>query len=185
MFLAACGFTTPGAALGPGDGNTTADSPLAGSDAAPPADAMADASPDAASCPATFAMIAASGTSSRYAVGGKGSQLVAITTCASMNTHVVRLDSQAEATAIEGFLTSSVTAPTGQYRVVGARDPLFRNLWHDLDLGLLSFLPWGMNEPSDIFLGGEDCIVLEKQQGAGAIASQECNAAHEFACECD
>lgn len=183
--LAACGFTTPGASLGPGDGSTTSDSALASSDASPGSDAMVDATPDAASCPSSFALVPATGTSSRYAVVGKGSQLTALTTCAGMNTHLVRLDSQAEATAIEALITSSSQGPTGQYRVVGARDPILRGLWHDLDLGLLSFLPWGADEPTDVFLGGEDCLVLSKQQGAGVIASQECNSQHEFACECD
>lgn len=147
---------------------------------------MADATPDAASCPATFAPLMASGTSSRYAVMGKGSQLTALATCAGMNTHLVRLDSQAEATAIEALITSTTAAPTGAYRVVGARDPILRSLWHDLDLSLLSFLPpWGTGEPTDAFLAGEDCLVLGKQQGAGVIATQECNSQHEFACECD
>lgn len=183
--LAACGFTTPGAALGPGDGNTTSDSPIASGDATPPADAMLDAPPDASSCPATFSAISATGTTSRYALGGKASQLVALGICASMNTHVVRIDSQAEATAIEAFITSNSTSPTGLYRVVGARDVVFRDRWHDLDLSFLTFLPWGAGEPTDVFLGGEDCIVLKKESGKGVFGAQECSSQHEFACECD
>jgi hypothetical protein len=188
LFLVACGFTTPGGSLGPDDAAQGGDGAIANGDAGPGIDAaaMIDATPDAAGCPASFVAIPNSGGSSRYLAFPKSSQLGALTTCSSLNTHLARLDDQAEADALESYIGSTISSSTGIYRVVGARDLLFRNLWHDLDfITLLSFLPWGQNEPSDVFLGGEDCIVLKSEQGAAVISAQECSSQHEFACECD
>lgn len=188
LVLAACGFSTPGGGLGPGsDAAPTGDGAIASGDSnltgdAGPADAMLDAS----SCPASFAPIANSGTSSRYLAFPKNSQLLAIATCANLNTHLLRVDDQNEADALVTYLaTASGSSSTGLFRVVGARDGVFRNLWHDLDFSLLSFLPWGQSEPTDTALGFEDCIVLKEESGDGVYGAHECSSLHEFACECD
>ena len=185
LFLVACGFTTPAGGIGPDDA-ARGDSPIINGDSNLTGDASAiDAMPDAASCPASFVTIPSSGGNSKYLVFPKSSQLGALTGCPG-GTHLLHLDNQAEATALERYITSNSASPTGLYRVVGARDALFRNVWHDLDfISLLSFLPWGQNEPTDVFLGGEDCIVLKKETGTAVIGAQECSSAHEFACECD
>jgi hypothetical protein len=188
LFLLGCGFTTPGGGIGPGDASHVSDSPLASGDSnlagdAPTIDAMADAT--AASCPTSFVTVPNAGTSSKYLVFPKTSQLGALTGCPS-GTHLLHLDDQAEADALEAYITANSSSPTGLYRVVGARDGFFRDLWHDLDfITLLTFLPWGQNEPTDVFLAGEDCIVLKSEQSTAVIGAQECSSAHEFACECD
>lgn len=183
LFLAACGFSTPGQ---PDDAGHSGDGAIASGDGQLPVDASVDAMPDAASCPASFIPLPAVTTGSKYRVFPKMSQLGAIATCSNLGTHLVHLDTQAEANALEALISSNSSGPTGLYRVVGARDLVFRQVWHDLDfITLLSFLPWGMNEPTDVAFGGEDCIVLKKEQGAAVIGAQECTSQHEFACECD
>jgi hypothetical protein len=186
LFLVACGFTTPGGGIGPDDASHVSDTAIASGDSNAPGDApVVDAISDAASCPTSFVTIPNSGTSSKYLVFQKSSQLGALTGCPG-GTHLLHLDNQAEATALEAYITANSSSPTGLYRVVGARDGLFRDLWHDLDfITALTFLPWGQNEPTDVFLGGEDCIVLKKEQTTAVIGAQECSSAHEFACECD
>ena len=186
LFLVGCGFTTPGGGIGPDDASHLSDSPFASGDSNLTNDApMIDAMSDAASCPTSFVTIPNSGTSSKYLAFQKSSQLGALTGCPS-GTHLLHLDNQAEATALEAYITGNSASPTGLYRVVGARDGLFRDVWHDLDfITLLTFLPWGAGEPTDVFLGGEDCIVLKKEQNTAVIGAQECSSAHEFACECD
>ncbi len=145
---------------------------------------MLDAAPDASSCPASFVSVPAAATGSSYQVFAKASQLTALTTCSNLGTHLLRLDTQAEATALEDFVNLQTTSSdSGAYRIVGARDPFVRSLWHDLDLSLLSFLPWGTSEPTDGF--GEDCLVLTREGTGGVIGADQCGSAHEFACECD
>ncbi len=187
LFLVACGFSTPGVAIGPDDATRAGDGPIASGDGSVTGDApMLDAMPDAASCPASFIAITNSGTSSKYLAFPKQSQLDALITCGNFNTHLLRLDNQAEATALELYISSSSGSnSTGLYRVVGARDPILRGLWHDLDLSPLSFLPWGPGEPTDVPFAFEDCIVLKKPQNSAVIGAQECTSKHEFACECD
>ncbi len=187
LALGGCGFSTPGGPFGPGDAGHVSDSPIASGDANATDAVSIDAMADAASCPANFVALPSAGTSSKYLVFSKSSQLGAVTTCAGLGTHLARLDTQAEATALESYIASnSGGSPTGLYRVVGARDPVLRGLWHDLDfITLLSFLPWGQSEPTDVFLGGEDCIVLKHEQNSAVIGAQECSSQHEFACECD
>jgi len=189
VFLVGCGFSTPdGGSLGPDDATPTGDSATATGDGGPPLDAaMPDVMIDAPGCPASFVTVPAANSSSRYQAFPKMSQLAAIATCAGMNTHLARIDTQAEADALVTFIASINTGPpiAPLFRVVGTRDPLLRNYWHDLDLSILTFLPWGSGEPSDAAFGFEDCIVLKKEQASAVFDAQECNSQHEFACECD
>ncbi|CAN5873437.1 hypothetical protein BH11MYX3_BH11MYX3_35650 [soil metagenome] len=179
-----CGFHTPASNSGTGDARSV--DAIGGEPGAPPIDAaMIDVAPDASSCPTSFVTVPAAANSSRYQVFAKASQLTALTTCSNLGAHLLRLDTQAEATALQAFIDAQITTAgdTGLYRIVGARDLLIRSLWHDLDLSLLTFLPWGDGEPTNG--NGEDCIMLKLESGAGVIGADQCGTAHEFACECD
>jgi len=181
LLFAACGFSTP--ASTPSDGKL-ADGQGNGSEPAP-LDAALDAPPDAASCPGSFVAIPAALTGSRYLAFAKDTQLGALATCAGLNTHLLHLDSQAEATELETYIDQQTgSGDTRLYRVVGARDLVFRNVWHELDvIHTLTFLPWGTGEPTDQI--GEDCIVLKTENSSGVIGADQCVTLHEFACECD
>lgn len=183
VFVAACGFHAPASNSGPGDA-TPGDS-AGGEPGTPAVDAsMIDAPPDAPSCPTGFVTVVAAGTGSRYQVFPKASQLTALTSCGNLNTHLLHLDTQAEATALEDYInTQTSSGDTGLYRVVGARDPFVRTIWHDLDLRPMMFLPWGAGEPTDQF--GEDCMLLKREGSSGVTGADQCGTAHEFACECD
>ncbi len=183
ILVPACGFHAPASNSVTGDARPV--DAADGEPGAPPIDgAMIDAAPDAASCPGGFVAVPAAATGSRYQVFAKASQLTALTTCGNLKTHLLRLNTQAEADALEGFIKSQTSSgDTGLYHVVGARDPFVRTLWRDLDLSLLTFLPWGTGEPTGGF--GVDCIVLKRDNGNAVIGADQCGPVHEFACECD
>lgn len=189
LLLASCGFSVAGGSA-PTDGKVN-DAPTGGTgDAAGGTDgaiaaadaAMIDAPPP---CPTSFSQVQGAPVTSRYQVFAKADQLTALATCSGMGTHLLRVDSTAEATALEAFLDAQTADPqdTHRYRVVGARDLVIRSIWHDLDLSVMQFLPWGQGEPTSGL--GEDCIVLKQESGAGVIGADQCGTAHEFACECE
>ncbi len=179
LLVAGCSFSTPASTGVPGDGKL-ADGSLGGEPGTPPA---IDAMPDAAGCPANFVPVAGAGNS-RYAVFAKDSQPAALLTCSNLGTHLLRLDDQAEATALEAYIDAQTAGgDTHLYRVVGARDLVLRDQFHDLDFTFLSFLPFGANEPTNGI--GEECLVLKKESNIGVIGADQCLTQHEFACECD
>ena len=191
LVLGACGFSVPGQGASIDDGPRPIDAPpgTTGDSGVPIDGAVAiDATPiDApAPCPAQFVAVPAANNTHRYAVFPRASQLTAQVTCSSLGTHLLRLDTQAEATALEAFIDAQISTgnDTHLYRVIGSRNRLFiPNTWHDEDLGFLTFLPWGTNEPTSGI--GEDCMVLKKESGMGVIGADQCGSDHEFACECD
>lgn len=179
LLVAGCDFSTPASTGVPGDGKI-ADASMGGEPGAPPS---GDAMSDAAACPGNFVPIASAG-SSRYAVFPKDTQPGAMLTCSNLGTHLLRLDDQAEATALEAYIDQQTGGgDTRLYRVVGARDLVLRNQFHDLDFSFLTYLPFGTGEPTNN--AGEECLVLKKEGAIGVIGADQCLTQHEFACECD
>lgn len=164
--------------------------------AAPPSDAAIDGgvdapevTADAPGCPAGFVPVAGAPATSRYRVFGHQSYDDAVATCATLGTHLLQLDTQEEADALEELIDAeTASVDTRIYRVVGRRD---RDPEPDAWLGRdgvtpLTFLPWGAGEPTS--LTGEDCMSLREENGASAtkvIGADLCTTLHEFACECE
>jgi len=153
-------------------------------------DGPADASPDAAACPAQFVQLAGAPATSRYRVlAGRFAFAAAVTACADLGprVHLSRLDSRPELDALFAAVAAQTpdVGDTHIYRVVGTR----RNddTWHDLDGSLLAFLPWGAGEPTN--LAGEDCMSMRLEIGAppqpAVTGADQCTTAHEIACECE
>jgi hypothetical protein len=183
FLLGACGFSVPGQGASIDDAPRPIDSPPG---TIGDSGTSIDAAIDAPGCPAQFVTVPGTNNTHLYAVFARTSQVVALSTCSANGTHLLRLDTQAEATALEAFIDAQVTTgnDTHLYRVIGSRNRFFiPNTWHDTDVSFLTFLPWGLNEPTGGV--GEDCMVLKKESGVGVIGADQCGTDHEFACECD
>jgi len=142
----------------------------------------------ATTCPSGFVIVPGAPSTSRYRVVAVAQAYgAALATCAAMGTHLLKLDTQAEANALEAFIDAAlVGADSRIYRVIGVRDAVPNpDRWLD-GVTPLTFLPWGLNEPTN--LPGEDCIGLRPENGAPAtkvIGADQCGTLREFACECD
>jgi len=189
LVLGACGFSVPGQGAAIDDAPRPIDAPGTTGDGGVTIDGAVaiDASIDApAPCPSQFVTVPAANNTHRYAVFPRDTQLAALATCSALGTHLLRLDTQAEATALEAFIDAQnpSASDTHLYRVIGSRNRLFvPNTWHVTDLGFLTFLPWGTNEPTSGI--GEDCMLLKNESGVGVIGADQCGSDHEFACECE
>jgi len=169
--------------------DATPDGQSAGGDApGATTDATAAIDAPATTCPSGFVIVPGAPSTSRYqVVSVPQTYLTALATCAAMGTHLLKLDTQAEATALEAFIDAALAGSDSHiYRVIGVRDAIPNpDRWLD-GVTPLTFLPWGVNEPTN--QPGEDCIGLRKENGSPAtkvIGADQCGTAHELACECD
>ena len=167
------------------------------SDAADASDAAADALPDgritdAATCPSGFVTVAGAPATSKYKVFAAQPFAGAVNGCKAMGTHLLELDTQGEANALYTFIDVTTTAlsDTHLYRVVGQRNKsVTPNTWLGLSGETLTFLPFGVGEPTNG--AGEDCIDSRLETSgpgtgvAKVIGADVCTTNHEYACECE
>jgi hypothetical protein len=180
VVLAACGFRHGDLPRFDAGGDTGI------SDDVRPIDAPADVA--AVSCPTGFVAVSGAPAASRYEAFGPQTYATAVMACATMGTHLLRLDTQSEADNLYAFIdTATGTGDTHIYRVVGQRNRnVVPNTWLDLDgVTQLSFLPWGAGEPTSG--ATEDCMSLrtEADPSLKVIGADVCTTLHEFACECE
>lgn len=152
------------------------------------ADAAPDAKLDARTCPTGFASLQGAPATSKYLSFSAQSFTTAVSTCKNLGTHLVRLDTPGELGAVYTLIDQVTGAgDTHLYRVVGQRDKsVVPNQWLDLDGIPLTFLPWGVSEPTN--LAGEDCIMMRLETGSTTtkvIGADQCGTLHEYACECE
>ena len=153
-------------------------------------DAVIDAAPDARACQPGFMAVAGAPSTSRYKIMPQAAYDTAIAACAALDSHLLHLDTQEEANALEIAIDASIagSSDSGLYRIVGHRPAVTTMTFYELDdTTPLSFTPWGMGEPT--MSGGELCIMLRKEGGnAGlprVVGADQCPTAHEYACECE
>lgn len=166
--LAACSYHAPDA---PSSDGTPAPDDVATIDIAP------------TGCPVGYEAIV--GAPSKYKLGAApASYTAAVSDCKSPNTHLVRIDTQAEIDAIKPLANNLI-------RVVATRhknNPIDQNddQWMDLDDATeLTFLPWGIGEPTNG--NSELCMVIRTEAGTGQVVSgaHVCDVALPYVCECE
>jgi hypothetical protein len=185
-FVAACSFrtnavshsvdsSTADTAQGTVDGDAARDARAI--DAPPPIDA-------APQCPGTYATVTGAPPTSRYrlfsysAVGDQSSAWAAAKqTCETDGTHLIIVETAAEATAIAAQLQYSTTWP---YFWDGVTDAAQEASWKTVLGADATYLPWGAGQPS----GGtaQNCAVFGTD---GVLYDYDCITASPFACECD
>ena len=188
--LAACSFQPTGKAGGTSDGGAdTAMSVDGAPDATVTLDALADAAPDAPAqitCPADYTTIAGAPASSRYKLysySSTGSQdrrndwPTAQSTCMGAHTHLVVVETSAEALALGGALQF---APDSPYFWEGVTDQGHENSWQTLFGTPATYLPWAPQQPN----GGTqaNCALFDQ---ASLLYDFACNGFQPFACECE
>lgn len=181
--LAACSFRThDGGASGPIDA-TPPDAPQVTGDAAHAIDAPPDAPPpiDARTCPNGYTALAGAPATSKYALFGNTlsgtSWTAAKARCEADGTHLVIVETAAEATAIGNVIQLDVTSP---YYWEGVSDQATEDTWVTVAGGAATYLPWDPGQPN----GGRaaNCALLDAQ---GHLYDFDCNGAEGFACECE
>jgi hypothetical protein len=150
-------------------------------------DAPPDAKADAHTCPTGFMPLAGAPATSKYLTFAAQSFSTAVNTCKGLGTHLVQLDTPGELDAVYTLIDQVTGAgDTHLYRVVGQRDKsVTPNRWLDLSGNPLTYLPWGVGEPTN--LAGEDCIMMRLETAATTkvIGADQCGTLHEYACECE
>lgn len=138
-------------------------------------------------CPIGFASLGSAPQTSKYKAFAAQSFTNAVNGCNALGTHLVKLDTQGEVDAVYTLVDQATTGvDTHIYRVVGARDTsVTPNRWLDLSGIPLTFLPWGMTEPTNGI--SEDCISMRLETAATnkVIGADMCTTPHEYACECE
>jgi hypothetical protein len=187
VLVAACSFRTN--AVSHSVDSSTADTPQGTVDADGDARAIDAPLPiDAApTCPGTYATVAGAPPTSKYRLfsyGGPGgsdqtsSWTTAKQTCETDGTHLIIVDTAAEATAIGAQLQYASTWP---YFWDGVTDAAQEAAWKTVLGGDATYLPWAQGQPS----GGttQNCAVFD--QNGALLYDYDCATASPFACECD
>jgi Lectin C-type domain len=169
-------------------------------DAMVPIDARPDATPidapkqiDAAGagCPGDFQGLTGAPATSKYklynyslipALDKSASYSSAVATCASQQSHLVIVDSAAEAAAIAAVI--KVNSFGGSVYRVGVDDLAHPGTWETVLGTPATYLPWGMGQPNGAEgqTSGGFCALLDTN---GAMADYFCTTAFPFACECE
>jgi hypothetical protein len=183
--LTACSFRTNGGSS-PADASTTRDVPAPTSDGAN--DAPTDAAPaiDAARmCPAGYDPVAGAPATSKYKLFSYGSGpadhtntwTTAKQTCESDGTHLIVVETAAEATSIGAQLQY---APASPYFWEGITDEGHEAMWKTVLGADATFLPWAVGQPN----GGTsaNCALFDPQ---GNLYDFSCSGYQPFACECE
>lgn len=183
--LAACSFRTrDGGSSNIADGNT-ADTAHVDIDAAVDAaiDAPPDAPPmiDARTCPSGYAPLPGAPATSQYRLFGNTatgtSYSAAKGRCQSDGTHLVIVETAAEATAIGTVIQLDPTSP---YYWDGITDQTTENTWVTILGGAATYLPWDPGQPN----GGRaaNCALFDAQ---GHLYDFDCEGVEAFVCECE
>lgn len=141
------------------------------------------------SCPIGFVSLPGAPAGSKYLAFSAHDFPTAVNSCKTAGTHLVQLDTPGEVDAVYTLVDQATTGvgDTHLYRVVGARDTsVIPNRWLDLSGSPLTFLPWGVTEPTNGV--GEDCIVVRLETASATmhvIGADQCLTNHEYACECE
>jgi hypothetical protein len=177
VLVTACSFRTNGGASAP-DG-TVPDARQA--DAAIDAPVAIDAAP---LCPGNYALVAGAPPTSKYRLfsydadeGGTVSWTEAKQTCATDGTHLIIVDTAAEASAIAMQLHF---APQSPFFWEGVTDQAHEDMWKTVLGGDATYLPWGSMQPSGSTQ--QNCVLVGTD---GLLYDFECNGVAPFACECD
>lgn len=192
--LAACSFQPTGKASGPADSGagsaTMSDAAVdTAADAAATIDAPPDAAPDAPAqitCPADYTTIAGAPTTSRYKLYSYSSNSTqdqrndwptAKSTCMGAHTHLVVVETSAEALALGGALQFASDSP---YFWEGVTDEGHENSWQTIFGTPATYLPWAAMQPN----GGtqSNCALFDR---ASLLYDFACNGFQPFACECE
>lgn len=152
-----------------------------------PIDAAIDAHPiDAAPlCPGNYAQVAGAPPTSKYRLFSYNAQLDDHTsswtdakqTCATDGTHLIIVETAAEATAIGGALHY---APQSPFFWEGVTDAAQEGVWKTVLGSDATYLPWAPGQPN----GGaaSNCALFGTD---GALSDFTCSGVEPFACECD
>ena len=164
---------------------STADTSHVNIDAATDAaiDAPPDAPPtiDARTCPTGYAPLPGAPATSKYRLFGNtatGTSFGAAKgRCDSDGTHLVIVETAAEAAAIGAAIQLDPTSP---YYWEGITDEDTENTWVTIEGGAATYLPWDPGQPN----GGRssNCALFDAQ---GHLYDFDCNGVEAFACECD
>ena len=190
--LAACSFQPIGKASGPADrgaGSATMNDAAAEDAAAPTIDAPPDAAPDAPAqitCPADYMTIAGAPTTSRYKLYSysaiasqdrRNDWPTAQSTCMGPHTHLVVVETSAEAIALGSALQFASDSP---YFWEGVTDQGHENSWQTIFGTPATYLPWAAMQPN----GGtqSNCALFDR---ASMLYDYACNGFQPFACECE
>lgn len=185
--LAGCSFHANGGSS-PVDGHATSDVPHGTIDAAIDAQVIPDAPPDVPTmrtCPAGYATITGAPPMSKYKLfsyGTGGSDksntwTTAKQTCETDGTHLIIVETAAEATSVGAQLQY---APNSPYFWEGITDEGHEGTWTTVLGATETFLPWAPGQPN----GGTsaNCALFDPQ---GALYDFSCSGYQPFACECE
>jgi hypothetical protein len=138
---------------------------------------LEDATPDGPTlkCPNGYEVVPGAPATSRYRKLTKPEMHAKqVATCLAEGTHLVVIDSAAEASAVAAF-----AVPPMMFFWVGASDAVVETVWMTAKNAPAAYLPWAAGQPNGGAL--ENCAL----QNGGALFDFPCNRSYASVCECE